>query len=66
MNLLGYAYEAIKVTWEPTSQPGHFRVTADAFGYNCYAGMLIKYDDAAEELQFHQQLAAALKVATTP
>jgi hypothetical protein len=42
LDMLGYGYTALRVTWEPTAEPSHFRVTADAYGYNAYTGTLIK------------------------
>jgi hypothetical protein len=65
INLLGWGYTAIRVTWTPTSEPGSIRVTADAYGYNWITGTLIKYDDPDDELKFHRQLKIALDRAST-
>jgi len=65
LNMLGYAYTALRVTWEPTADSRQMRVTADAYGYNMYTGTLIKYDDADAEREFHHQLESLLASATT-
>jgi len=65
LNMLGYAYAALKVTWQPAAQPGQIRVTADAYGYNCFTGTLIKYDDDDAEQEFHCQLKALLGSSAT-
>jgi hypothetical protein len=65
LNMLGYGYTALRVTWEPTADLRHIRVTADAYGYNAYTGRLIKYDDSDAEREFHRQLEALLAFAAT-